>query len=62
MTDELSLELHKAKIEILRLKRHTLALENETMRLKIQTNAQIRRNLKNEIKRLHAELNPPLPF
>lgn len=62
MTNELSTELYKAKIEILRLKRHMLALENDTMRLKIKSNAQIRRNLKSEIKKMHAELNPPLPF
>lgn len=60
--EQLTKELYEAKVEILRLKRHLLAVDNDAMRLKIRMNADTRRKLKAEIKKLHAEINPPLPF
>lgn len=60
--EEMQVELYKTKIEVLRLKRHLLAVENDAMRLRIKQNAEHRRKLKKEITRMHGELNPPLPF
>lgn len=62
MHEQLTKELYETKIELLRVKRHLLAVDNDAMRLKIKMNAQARRNLKNEIQKLHSELQPKLPF
>lgn len=62
MHEQLTKELYETKIELLRVKRHLLAVDNDAMRLKIKMNAQARRQLKNEIQKLHSELQPKLPF
>ncbi len=62
MSDNLMKKLHLAELEILRLKRHALAIENDTLRLRIKMNVETRRRLLNQIKKMNAEANPPLPF
>lgn len=60
--NEIEMELHNTKVEVIRLKRHVLAVENDTMRLRIKMNAEIRRGLKKELEKLHEDIQPKLPF
>lgn len=62
MITELTKELYESKVKVCKLRRKLLAIQNEVYRLKIRENANERRQLKNEIKKLRDELQPQLPF
>lgn len=62
MVEQLTKELYEAKAETIRIKRHLLAIENDCYRMKIRMNADVRRKLKAELKKINEEIQPPLPF
>ena len=50
------------RAELLRLKMQTCEFENRALREKIKLNAALKRDLKRQIKEIHLQVQPEIPF